>query len=83
MIPKIEIRQDGILTKVFMNGQQLYGIRGIHFDRTVDNDVPILKLDIIAADMTLDCRVIPKLPDIYEPFYEEKKLVESDEKKGE
>lgn len=75
-IPKIQIKQDGIRTFVYMDGKQIHGVRGIHFDRDADNDVPILKLDILAADMELDCVVIPKLPEIFEPFYERKEGIE-------
>lgn len=73
-IPKIEIKQDGTRTFVYMDGKQIHGVRGIHFDRTTDDDVPILKLDILVADMELDCVAIPKLPEVFEPFYEAKEV---------
>lgn len=77
-IPKIEIKQEGTLTKVFMDGEQIHGVRGIHYENMGATERPILRLDIIAADMTLDCPVIPNLPDIYKPFYEMKKEMQEE-----
>ena len=71
-IPKIQIKQDGIRTLVYMDGKQIHGVRGIYFERTAGNDFPNLMLDIIAADMELDCVSIPELPEVFKPFYERK-----------
>lgn len=68
-IPKIKIKQEGIRTLVYMDGEQIHGIRGIHFDRTVDGECPILKLDILATDMEIDCVAVPELPDVLKDFY--------------
>lgn len=68
-LPKVQIKQEGIRTLVYINGKKVDGVRGIHFDRTVDNECPILKLDIVAADMELDCVVVPELPDVFKDFY--------------
>lgn len=79
MIPKIKIKQDGTRTFVYVDGKQLHGIRAIHYDRTHDSNVPILKLDMIASDMEIDGYMIPKLPEIYEPYYKLKKEMKEDE----
>lgn len=75
-IPKVRIKQDCCSTFVYINGKEVHGVRGIHFDRTVDNNAPILRLDILAVDMELDCVAIPELPEIFKPFYERKEVEE-------
>jgi hypothetical protein len=36
-------------------------------------ELPILHLDVIGTDMSIDSACIPELPDIFKPFYERKK----------
>lgn len=68
-IPKIRIKQWGTRTLVYMDDKQIRGVRGIHFERTTNDDLPILKLDILAANMELDCVAVPELPDVFKDFY--------------
>lgn len=69
-LPKIKIEQDGILTKIYIDGQQIHGVRGLSFENSIDNRFPILKLDLIAVDMEIDAVAIPELPEIFKPFYQ-------------
>lgn len=67
--PKIEINTDGTRTVVKINGEEINKVRGILFKQE-PGDVPIVQIDILAVDMTIDADVIPALPDVFKPFYE-------------
>ncbi len=70
-IPHIEIKQDGVFTKVFVDGKELHGIRNICFRHSVDDmdSVPVLKIDLIACDVDIDTRIVPDLPEFFKPYY--------------
>lgn len=67
--PKIEIKTDGTKTVVKINSEEINKVRGILFKQE-PGDVPIVQIDILAVDMTIDADAIPALPDVFKPFYE-------------
>lgn len=66
--PKIEIKTDGTKTVVTINGEEINKVRGVLFKQE-PGDVPVVQIDILAIDMTIDADVIPALPDVFKPFY--------------
>lgn len=76
--PKIEIKTGGTKTVVKINGEEINKVRGVLFKQE-PGDVPIVQIDILAVDMTIDADVIPVLPDVFKPFYELKE--QCDERK--
>ena len=76
--PKIETKTDGTKTVVKINGEEINKVRGVLFKQE-PGDVPIVQIDILAVDMTIDADVIPALPDVFKPFYELKE--QCDERK--
>ena len=72
-IPHIEIKQDGIVTEVFIDGKKVDGVRKISFEREQSNDVPVLKMEFLASDMKINSTIVPDLPDVLKPFYELKR----------
>jgi hypothetical protein len=72
---EIKIVQDGCCsTRVFIDGKEIHGIRKMSFERdaTAQDKVPVLKLDVIAANMTVDFPGVPELPDVLKPYYVKK-----------
>lgn len=67
--PHIEINQDGITAEIFIDGKKLNGVRKIGFEYECKNHVPVLKLELLATDMSIDTQVIPELPEVYKGFY--------------
>ena len=63
-IPKIEIRQKGILTEIYIDGMRLNGVRGFSISQK-GGQQPTLTLDLLACDMTIDTACIPALPDVF------------------
>lgn len=67
--PHIEINQSGVTAEIFVDGEKLNGVRKICFEYECKNHVPVLKLELLATDMTIDTQVIPELPEVYKGFY--------------
>lgn len=75
--PHIEVKTDGCQAKIFINGERIDGVKGVSFEHKA-GAIPILHIDLLATDMTIDAVTIPILPEIYQPFYELKKPSEDD-----
>lgn len=74
-MPEIKIVQDGCCsTRVFIDGHEIHGIRKLSFERdaAAQDKVPVLRLDLMAADMTVDFPGVPELPDVLKPYYVKK-----------
>ena len=69
-IPKIEIRQKGIRARILIDGKELRGVRGFSIEQK-GGQTPTLRLDLLAADMTVDAACIPALPDVFKEWYTE------------
>ena len=67
-IPKIEIRQKGILTEIYIDGMRINGVRGFSISQK-GGQQPTLTLDLLACDMTIDTACIPALPDVFKTWY--------------
>lgn len=67
-IPKIEIRQKGIQTRILIDGKELRGVRGFSITQK-GGQTPTLRLDLLATDMTIDTACIPALPDVFKNWY--------------
>lgn len=69
-LPTVRIENKGSVTKVYVDGEELNGVRRVEFshDKTV-KDFPVLKLDILAERVSIDSPQIFDLPEIYHPFY--------------
>ena len=68
---KIEIKTEGTITKVFVDGKIVNGVRKLSFSQE-PGQVPILRLDLITDKMTINSPALLALPEVYEPFYESK-----------
>ncbi len=71
-VPHIEIKQKGIATEIFIDGQKVKGVRKVSFERDFTNLAPVLQLEFLATDMSIDGVIVPDLPDALKPFYEKK-----------
>lgn len=67
--PHIEIKQNGMLTEIFVDGRKINGVRKVSFEYSCDNLLPVLKLDLLATDMAVDATLVPELPEVFKPFY--------------
>lgn len=68
---KIQINTKGIKAKIFIDGEELKGVRGYTIEHNAGG-IPILKLNLSAKDLELDGDFIPALPEVYRAFYEER-----------
>jgi hypothetical protein len=75
MFHKFQIRNDGITTKVFMDGKEIEGVRAVSFEHSAVG-LPNFRLDLLADELTLDTTVLPELPEPYRSFYSESKTEE-------
>lgn len=71
MVPKIEIKTKGINSKVCVDGEELHGVRAVHFSHEAGKP-PIMSVDYVAADLYLDGEFVPALPHPFEEWYEHK-----------
>jgi len=69
---KIEIRTDGAFSKVFIDGNEVRGVRSYSLAHKA-GELPSLQLDLTALDVTVDGVMGPMLPTIFQPFYELRK----------
>ena len=66
----IEIKSQGIFGTVFVDGKEVNGVRKVSYEISVDGKVPIVKLELLGTDVSIDSNgVIPELPDVFKPFY--------------
>ncbi len=73
-LPRIEIETSGISGKIRVNGTEVPGVRRYALVHEAGK-VPMLKLDLMAVDITVDGKqVLPCLPDVFKSYYEPKEL---------
>lgn len=70
--PHIEIKQKGIVTEIFIDGQKIHGVRKVKFEYDHANHVPVLQMEFLATDMEIDGVMAPSLPEVLKPFYVER-----------
>lgn len=67
-LPKIEINTTGILATVKCDGKEIKGVRGYSISHNA-GEIPILRLDLNATNLTIDGVMCPELPEVFKPFY--------------
>ena len=81
MIPHIEIRTDGVFGTVTIDGQEINGVRRLEFvmdAETSGHTAPVLRMDLLATDLTIDTYVLPELPEPFKNWYIAKNKVYED-----
>ncbi len=68
-VPHIEIKIDGRNTKIFIDGKELKGIRSYCLSQNSETKLPILQINLLAMDLSIDTKMIPALPEPYSPYY--------------
>lgn len=71
--PKIIIKSDGITgTQIYVDGNKLNGVRGFCFKQNAQEEkgLPILQINLVATDVTLETQAIPQLPYPFSEFYQ-------------
>ena len=43
-----------VFTEVFLDGKQIHGVRGIRFENSVNKKIPIVTLDLVGLDVSID-----------------------------
>ena len=67
-LPRIEINTDGILTTIKCDGKEIKGVRGYSLSQNA-GEIPVLRLDLNATNLTVDGVMCPELPEVFRPFY--------------
>lgn len=68
-VPHIEIKIDGVNTKMLIDGKELKGVRSYCLSHDSETKVPVLKINLLATDLSLDANMIPTLPEAYQEHY--------------
>lgn len=70
-LPEIKIKNSGRHSEIFVDGKKLDGIKGCRFiHSTSENEgLPILQIDVVAADVTLETDILPALPYPFNQHY--------------
>lgn len=75
-LPRIEITTNGVVgTVIKVNGVKVDGVRSFKVEQNA-GEIPALKMELIATDLTLDGVALPILPDVLSNYYEPKKITE-------
>lgn len=69
-LPQVRIENKGSVTRVYVDGNELNGIRSINFlhDREM-SDIPVLRMELLAEKVSIDTAQVFELPEVYHPFY--------------
>lgn len=67
--PHIVIKTNWAKTEIFVDGKKLENVRKISFSKD-RLKMPVLSIDLLAADVTIDSEVIPELPEVFRDYYE-------------
>lgn len=79
-LPTIAIKNEGTLTKVFIDGKEVEGVVSVTFSHSIyqNNHIPVVKLELMADKVHIGTHQVFDLPEIYHPFYVSSgKLVEA------
>lgn len=69
--PRVEIKADGAIGQVFIDGKKVAGVCGLKYEHSV-NQCPKLYLEMNVPDISIDAELIPELPDAFKSFYTRK-----------
>lgn len=77
-LPKVVIRNKGRVTKVFVDGEELKGVKSVKFSHgALDTEFPVVSIELLAEQLRLETAQIFALPEVYHPYYvSSDKLVE-------
>ncbi len=76
-MPHVVIQTEGVRGKVFVDGNEIKGIRSVSFHLSSINECPVVHFEMIATDLTIDAKKVSlELPDVYKPFYQLKESTE-------
>lgn len=77
-LPRIVIQNKGRVTKVFVDGEELKGVKRVKFSHgALDTEFPIVNVELLAEQIRLETAQIFALPEVYHPYYvSSDKLVE-------
>lgn len=68
--PSVHIENKGVVTRVYVDGKELNGIKSIEFLHSKSiNSRPVLKIELLAERISIDTAQVFELPEIYHPFY--------------
>ncbi len=69
-LPKVTIKNNGAVTNIFVDGKEIRGVRGIEFLHNREKDhLPVLRISLLADQITIDTPVLFDLPEVYWPHY--------------
>ena len=79
-VRKVVIRNKGRVTKVFVDGEELKGVKSVKFSHgALDTEFPVINIELLAEQLRLETAQIFALPEVYRPYYvSSDKLVELD-----
>lgn len=79
-LPKVVIRNKGRVTKIFVDGEELKGVKSVKFSHgALDTEFPVINIELLAEQLRLETAQIFALPEVYRPYYvSSDKLVELD-----
>lgn len=77
-LPQVVIRNKGRVTKVFVDGEELKGVKSVQFSHVArDTEFPAVSIELLAEQLRLETAQIFALPEVYRPYYvSSDKLVE-------
>lgn len=68
--PKVRIESKGCVTKIYVDGVEVNGVRRVSFLHDKESDAcPVLRIELLAEQITIDTSQIFALPEAYHPFY--------------
>lgn len=69
-LPKILIQNKGRVTKVFVDGEELNGVKSVSFSHNArDEGLPDVNIELTAEQICLETAQIFALPEVYHPYY--------------
>lgn len=68
-LPSVRIENRGALTKVYVDGEELHGVKSIEFSHKAINSQRTLKIELLAESISIDTNMVFELPEFYHPFY--------------
>lgn len=69
-LPQIHIENKGCVTKVYVDGVELKSVRRLSFLHDKEKDTfPVLRIELLVEQISIDTAQIFALPEAYHPFY--------------
>jgi len=71
-VAKIHISNHVFGTTVEINGKKVEGVKSVSIEHS-GGEMATFKLELVGYEIDIDTLIIPALPEIFKPFYEEKR----------